>query len=90
MNLLYALFSEGVNLHNSGGFFNQTVKQKELVEINLNIKHKFLEKEPVEMNSDKLCSILLYSPNDILNLSPYSSSFEVLRAAIREANSCNL
>lgn len=92
VNVLYTLFSKGKNLHSSNGISNQNTKQRNLVEIDLNANQNFLENEHVErrsQNSEKICSFLLFAPNENLNLSPYSSPFEVLKAAIRKANSCN-
>lgn len=91
VNLLYILFNEGKNLHSSDGISNQNTKQRDLVEIDLNANQNFLERKDVEgrsQNSIKLCSVFLFLPNDNLNLSPYSSPFEILKAAIRKANAC--
>ena len=68
------------------------MEQRDLVENDSNTNQTFLDDKPVERNSqksDELCSVQLFAPND-MNFSPFSSPFDVLRAAIREANSCNL
>ena len=87
VNLLY--FSEDKKFLSSDGFFNQNMEQRDLVKNDSNTNQTFLDDKPVErnsQNSDERCSVQLFSPN----FSPFSSPFDVLKAAIREANSRNL